>query len=331
MILKGWKDIAKYLGCGVRTVQRWEKLGVPVRRPTKGARSAVMATTEELAAWLKARPAADPFLSSKGVTSQSRHFRHRILLADDDEKMLVTLAARLSEEGYDIRTARDGFEALAVMREGAPDLLVSDLKMPNMSGFELLSVVRRRFPAVAVIACSGEFVPAANPSLLCDKLIVKGRNSNFELLDAIGDLLSQSPLRTQPGKIVAAPVWIPRSINGYFVLTCLDCLRSFSVLTRDGVIGEDAVAKCFHCGVDVRYHIDDSVLPLKADVAELTRYASDLRTSMQGMVQRSRQMRETSAQMQRSLRKHKDESAAKAAARKNRIGPTSRTNQAFPD
>jgi hypothetical protein len=33
MILKGWKDIAKYLGCGVRTVQRWEKLGLPVRRP----------------------------------------------------------------------------------------------------------------------------------------------------------------------------------------------------------------------------------------------------------------------------------------------------------
>ena len=318
MILKGWKDIAKYLGCGVRTVQRWEKLGMPVRRPTKGARSAAMAITEELAAWLKGRPTADAFVSSGGVTSQTSHFRHRVLLADDDEALLVTLGARLSEEGFDIRTARDGFEALAVMREGAPDLLVSDLKMPNMSGFELFSVVRRRFPAVGVVAYSGEFVPAANPTLLCDKLIVKGRNSNFELLDAIRDLLSQSPLRTQPGKILAAPVWIPRSTNGYFVLTCCDCLRSFSVLTRDGVVGEDAVAKCFHCGVDVRYHIDDSVLPIEDDLKELTRYTSERIASMQGMVRRTRQIRETTAQMQRSLRKRKDERNTRAA-RKNRI------------
>ena len=319
MILKGWKDIAKYLGCGVRTVQRWEKLGMPVRRPTKGARSAVIAITEEIAAWLKTRPAADAFVSSEVVTSQSTHFHHRILVADDDEALLVTLGARLSDEGYEIRTARDGFEALAVMREGPPDLLVSDLKMPNMSGFELFSVVRRRFPAVAVIAYSGEFVPAANPSLLCDKLIVKGRNSNFELLDAIRDLLSQSPLRTQPAKMLSAPAWIPRSTNGYFVLTCHDCLRSFSVLTRDGVIGQDAVAKCFHCGVNVRYHIDDSVLPIQEDLNELTRYTSELIPSMKAMVKRSRQIRETTAQMQQSLRKRKDERNARTA-RKNRIG-----------
>lgn len=320
MILKGWKDIAKYLGCGVRTVQRWEKLGIPVRRPTKGARSAVMAVTDEVDAWLKRRAQpADAFVSSETGTSQSHPFRHRLLLADDDEALLVTLAARLSDEGYDIRTARDGFEALAVMREGPPDLLVSDLKMPNMSGFELFSIVRRRFPAVAVIAHSGEFVPAANPTLLCDKLIVKGRNSTFELLDAIRDLLSQSPLRTQPAKILAAPAWIPRSLNGYFVLTCLDCLRSFSVLTRDGVIGDDAVAKCFHCGVDVRYHIDDSVLPIQDDLKELTRYSSERIASMRSMVRRSKEIRETSAQMQRSLRKRKDERNARAG-RKNRIG-----------
>ena len=36
MILKGWKDIAKYLGTAVRTVQRWELLGLPIRRPTPG-------------------------------------------------------------------------------------------------------------------------------------------------------------------------------------------------------------------------------------------------------------------------------------------------------
>ena len=312
MVLKGWKDISKYLGCGVRTVQRWEKLGLPVRRPTKGLRSAVMAITEELDSWLKHRPeTVGDFVSS--ADSQSVSFRHRILLADDDEALLVTIAARLSDGGYDTRTARDGFEALAVMREGAPDLLVSDLKMPNMSGFELLTIVRRRFPAVAVIAHSSEFVPAANPTLLCDKVIVKGRNSTFELLDAIRDLLSQSPLRTQPAKISSAPAWIPRSINGYFVLTCLDCLRSFSVLTRDGVIGEDAVAQCFHCGTGVRYHI------IEDDLKELKRYASERVASMRSMVRCSKEIGETSTQMQRSLRKRIDERNARAG-RKNRMG-----------
>lgn len=321
MILNSWKDIAKYLGCEVRTVQHWEKLGMPVRRPKKGIRSAVLAISEEIDAWLKHRPRSGPddFVSSEATTSP-HPFRQRILLADNDETLLVALAARLSEEGYDIRTTRDGFEALAVMREGTPDLLVSELKMPNMSGFELFSVVRKRFPAVAVIAYSSEFIAADHPSPLCDRLIVKGQNSKFELLEAIRELLSQSPLRTQPAKLMSAPAWIPRSINGYFVLTCPDCLRSFSVLTRDGVIGEDALAKCFHCGVDVKYHIDDSLLPIKDGLRELTRYSGEHTGSTEAIIQRSRQMRETSAQIKRSLKRRKNERDARTADRQNRIG-----------
>lgn len=103
------------------------------------------------------------------------------------------------------------------------------------------------------------------------------------------------------------------------MLTCHDCLRSFSVLTSDGVIGEDAVAKCFHCGVDVRYHIDDSVLPIQDTLTELRRYSSERIGSMQATIQPSRQMRETTGQLQRSLRKRKDKRNARAAARQNRI------------
>ena len=318
MILKGWKDVAKYLGCGVRTVQRWERLGLPVRRPTKAHRAPVVSISEELDAWIKLRSPIAPPDSPDAATSQSHSFRYRILLADDNEVFLVSMAARLAREGYEILTARDGFEALALMREGTPDLLVSDLRMPNMSGFELLAVMRRRFPAVAVIAYTGEFIPASDPNPLCDGLVVKGSNSNFELLEMIRDLLSQSPLRTQPARITAVPVWIPRSVNGYFVLTCDDCLRSFSVLTRDGVIGKDAHVKCFHCGVDVRYHIDDSLLPVKDDLRQLARYSSERMALTQAVIQRSREMRETSAQMNRSLRKRRDERSAKAAARKRR-------------
>ena len=53
MILNGWKEIANHLGRGVRTVQRWEQLGLPVRRPKGTDRSAVLALSEELDAWVK--------------------------------------------------------------------------------------------------------------------------------------------------------------------------------------------------------------------------------------------------------------------------------------
>lgn len=52
MILNGWKEIANYLGRGVRTVQRWERLGLPLHRPNSRLRSAVVTTSEELDGWL---------------------------------------------------------------------------------------------------------------------------------------------------------------------------------------------------------------------------------------------------------------------------------------
>jgi excisionase family DNA binding protein len=55
MILNGWKEIANYLKCGVRTVQRWEREGMPTHRP-RGNRSPVCVYSEELDLWLKTRP-----------------------------------------------------------------------------------------------------------------------------------------------------------------------------------------------------------------------------------------------------------------------------------
>ena len=60
MVVSGWKEIAGYLRCGVRTVQRWERRGLPVHRPIPGKRSHVVAYSEELDWWIRdhqARPA----------------------------------------------------------------------------------------------------------------------------------------------------------------------------------------------------------------------------------------------------------------------------------
>src|ERR1700751_5734042 len=86
-------------------------------------------------------------------------FNYRLLVVDDEPSLRDTLQTSLSMQGYEVRVARDGFDALAQMRGALPDLILTDLKMPNMSGFEFLSVVRRRFPQIPTIAISGEFQP----------------------------------------------------------------------------------------------------------------------------------------------------------------------------
>jgi len=51
MILNSWKEIAQHLQCGVRSAQRWEQLGLPIKRPFRGQRSAVVADSDELDSW----------------------------------------------------------------------------------------------------------------------------------------------------------------------------------------------------------------------------------------------------------------------------------------
>jgi hypothetical protein len=53
MVLSGWKEIASYLHCGVRTVQRWEAEALPVHRPLPGKRSHVIAYSDELDWWVR--------------------------------------------------------------------------------------------------------------------------------------------------------------------------------------------------------------------------------------------------------------------------------------
>jgi CheY-like chemotaxis protein len=257
-ILNGWKEISQHLGRGVRTVQRWEALGLPIRRPNARNRSAVVALSGELEEWL-ARPEGKMPHSFKSGTSNGV-FRYRTLVVDDNESLLVTRAGLLAQEGYDVRTARDGFEALAAMRAGVPDLLVSDLRMPNMSGFELLGVVRRRFPGVGVIATSGEFSATNVPQVFCDCYLENAAQPSI-LIETARELLSKSPLRAPLAKMDMAPAWIPKSTAGYVVLTCLSCLRSFSVAIRQIEVGRISLEECIHCGIDVRYCIDEVQVP----------------------------------------------------------------------
>ena len=69
-----------------------------------------------------------------------------ILIVEDDESVRTSLAEVFKYLGYRTRCAPDGLAALIEIRQEVPDILLSDLNMPAMSGFELLSIIHRRFP-----------------------------------------------------------------------------------------------------------------------------------------------------------------------------------------
>jgi len=66
----------------------------------------------------------------------------RLLIVDDDVELLVLLAEQLRADGYEVRTARDGEEALRRLRTGWPDLLIVDMMMPRMDGLTLAREIK---------------------------------------------------------------------------------------------------------------------------------------------------------------------------------------------
>jgi len=77
-----------------------------------------------------------------------------ILVVDDEPQITRVLKTTLASHGYSIRTARDGDEAVLLMKDWSPDLLITDLRMPNMDGLALCRQVRRNKSAVPIIVLS---------------------------------------------------------------------------------------------------------------------------------------------------------------------------------
>ena len=75
----------------------------------------------------------------------------RILVVDDDESLRRVLQVQLEDLGYDVATAADGDSALRSLELSVRELVISDLKMPGMSGIDLLKKVRAAYPETIVV------------------------------------------------------------------------------------------------------------------------------------------------------------------------------------
>jgi CheY-like chemotaxis protein len=80
-----------------------------------------------------------------------------ILIVEDNDQIRLLLCTIFEQSGYSVRRAPDGVVAPEELRTEVPDILLSDLYMPRMSGFELLPVVRQEFPVTRVVAMSSAF------------------------------------------------------------------------------------------------------------------------------------------------------------------------------
>jgi CheY-like chemotaxis protein len=184
--------------------------------------------------------------------------KESLLIVDDAPSIRVVLSQILARDGYTTRSAENGLSALAEIRLEVPDLLLSDLNMPGMSGFELLRVVRREFPSIRVIAMSGAFSGNEVPSgVVADAFFQKGHGTD-ELLRMIKSLPLPAQRAQQPGA-APSPVWIARyrrnaAGEGYATIECSECLGTFPQVLN-GTIRPVNEADCLFCGSLVRFTI----------------------------------------------------------------------------
>jgi len=109
------------------------------------------------------------------MLDEARNPSTRLLVVDDEPEIRTSMVHFLADVGYAVQTAEDGFAALVEIQKDLPDILLSDLNMPGMSGFDLLSVVRQCFPSIQVIAMSGSFSGDEVPSgVFADSFYQKG-------------------------------------------------------------------------------------------------------------------------------------------------------------
>jgi len=79
----------------------------------------------------------------------------KILVIDDDPSILTMLKKMLEREGYEVDTACNGSEGLDKIEDSPPDLLITDIVMPEKEGMELIFHLRRKKPELKIIAISG--------------------------------------------------------------------------------------------------------------------------------------------------------------------------------
>lgn len=119
----------------------------------------------------------------------------KILVAEDEPMLLKTIELKLRKEGYEVVTTADGREAAAKIQELDPDMVITDIMMPYVSGLELVTIVRkntsRKVPVIVLTAMEQEKVVMEAFELGADDYITKPFSLN-ELVIRVKKLAAQA-------------------------------------------------------------------------------------------------------------------------------------------
>lgn len=119
-----------------------------------------------------------------------------ILLVEDDHDVAFTLSEYLRSKAHKIKCVPDGQEALQIIEDRHPDIIITDIIMPNMNGIAFIRAVKEGYPSLKIIAISGGGRVGANEYLSsaevfgAEKIFSKPIN-NDQLIQAIDTLLLQ--------------------------------------------------------------------------------------------------------------------------------------------
>lgn len=109
--------------------------------------------------------------------------KKKILVVDDDFNFRNLMAQMLKEEGYSVSMAEDGISALRILESGIFDILITDIRMPNMDGIKLFNNVKKLYPQMPVIFLTGSaYINAVTKGLKEDAFYYFEKPVDFNLL-----------------------------------------------------------------------------------------------------------------------------------------------------
>lgn len=135
----------------------------------------------------------------------------KILLVEDDKSLREIYGVRLLAEGYDIVSAGDGEEALAMAIKEHPQLILSDVMMPKISGFDMLDILRsttetKDIKVIMMTALSSEDQRARGQALGADRYLVKSQVGIEDVVRTVHEVLKDAPVSGQsPAQAFGGP------------------------------------------------------------------------------------------------------------------------------
>lgn len=130
----------------------------------------------------------------------------KVMVVEDDAALREIYSVRLTAEGYEVVVAGDGEEALAVAVREKPQLVLSDVMMPKISGFDMLDILRstpetKDIRVVMMTALSGDDQRTRGENLGADRYLVKSQVGVEDVVNAIHEVLGDRNPAAQAGAV----------------------------------------------------------------------------------------------------------------------------------